>query len=146
MVFAEHDDCIFAGTVAGSLRLANPAITPQQAVSLLRMACLDEARITADTAVGSAGRALSGGERRRLALARVAAATPAVLLLDEPTEGLDPATARHIMTNLRAWLPATTLIVAMHDRHAALMPPGFGPRVSLDQPRSRHGLDPAAPG
>jgi ATP-binding cassette, subfamily C, bacterial CydC len=133
VVFVEHDDYVFAGTIADNLRLASPSVTSQQARDLLQALCLHQAGITAQTQVGATGRALSGGERRRLVLARAVAANPAVLLLDEPTEGLDPATARRVLASLKCLLPATTMVIAMHDKHAALMPPGWGLRLSLDQ-------------
>jgi ATP-binding cassette, subfamily C, bacterial CydC len=133
VVFVEHDDYVFAGTVADNLRLASPSVTPQRARHLLQVLCLYQAGITADTHVGATGRALSGGERRRLVLARAVAANPAVLLLDEPTEGLDQATAGRVLASLRYLLPATTLVIAMHDKHAALVPPGWGLRLSLDR-------------
>jgi ABC-type transport system involved in cytochrome bd biosynthesis fused ATPase/permease subunit len=44
-----------------------------------------------------------------------------VLLLDEPVEGLDPSTARQVMENVRGLLPATTLIIAMHSKHASVL-------------------------
>ncbi len=64
--------------------------------------------------LGEAGAGLSGGQARRLALARNLLKKPALLLLDEPTEGLDAATAEKVLRGLRAFLPRATIIAAMH--------------------------------
>jgi ATP-binding cassette subfamily C protein CydC len=70
------------------------------------------------TQVGPGGSFLSGGQRRRLALAQAYLRHPRLLLLDEPTEGLDAMTAAQVMTNLRAMLPSTTIVAAIHRRNA----------------------------
>jgi ATP-binding cassette, subfamily C, bacterial CydC len=81
---------------------------------------LDDAglgELAPDTAVGRGGRALSGGEVRRLAVLRALVARPRLLLLDEPTEGLDIPTAQRMLGLIRGELPHATVIAAMHDRH-----------------------------
>ena len=68
-----------------------------------------------DDLVGPGARELSGGQWRRLELAAVLARRPALLLLDEPTAGLDPATAAQVVTLVRTTLASATVVVASHD-------------------------------
>jgi ABC-type multidrug transport system fused ATPase/permease subunit len=65
-----------------------------------------------DTMLGGRGRPLSRGERQRIALARVLAADPPILLLDEATESLDAESERELAEMLRALAPEKTVIVA----------------------------------
>ncbi|MBU2242970.1 MAG: ATP-binding cassette domain-containing protein, partial [Alphaproteobacteria bacterium] len=60
------------------------------------------------------GAGLSGGEARRLVLARAVLRKPLVLLLDEPTEGLDHATSLRVLAGIRAALPDTGVLMAAH--------------------------------
>jgi ABC-type transport system involved in cytochrome bd biosynthesis fused ATPase/permease subunit len=57
---------------------------------------------------------LSGSERRRLALARILARNPAVLLLDEPEAGLPQATAERLLADLRAAVRGRTCLLVTH--------------------------------
>ncbi|MBA3799572.1 MAG: ABC transporter ATP-binding protein, partial [Geodermatophilaceae bacterium] len=68
--------------------------------------------------VGQKGRSLSGGQRQRIALARTLLRDPPVLVLDEPTNGLDSATAARVLPRL---LAGRTAVLITHDPEVAAM-------------------------
>ncbi|MEU4296795.1 ABC transporter ATP-binding protein [Kitasatospora aureofaciens] len=68
-----------------------------------------------DTVVGQRGRLLSGGQRQRLAIARAMIRDAPVLVLDEPTTGLDAESARRIMGPLRLLMAGRTTVIISHN-------------------------------
>ena len=68
-----------------------------------------------DKPLGDFGGKISGGERQRIALARVLRTSPEIIIFDEPTTGLDPENARLINEEIFA-LDGVTRIVISHDR------------------------------
>jgi ATP-binding cassette subfamily C protein CydC len=117
LTLVEADSGVLSGTIEDNLRLARPAATGAELDDALRVAVL-AGFVERSTQVGPGGNFLSGGQRRRLALAQAYLRRPRLLLLDEPTEGLDDATAGQILANLRAALPGTTIAAAIHARNA----------------------------
>ncbi|WP_261507145.1 thiol reductant ABC exporter subunit CydC [Chromohalobacter canadensis] len=71
-----------------------------------------------ETWVGEAGRQLSGGQARRVALARVILRDAPLVLLDEPLAGLDAATAATVAERLDTWLDGRTVLMFAHRRDA----------------------------
>ena len=102
---------LLAGTVAETLRLAAPLADAAQILEVLARVALD---VPPDLALGEGGAGLSGGQTRRLALARVLIQRPDVLLLDEPTEGLDAPTAEAVLRGIRQYLPHAAILIAAH--------------------------------
>lgn len=106
-----QDPMLIAGTIADNLRMARPSIRDEQLWKALEIACLaDEVRSLPqglDQWIGDAGRLLSGGQRKRLALARGVLADRPWLLLDEPTEGLDLATEEKLVSALQCYFKAS---------------------------------------
>jgi ATP-binding cassette, subfamily C, bacterial CydC len=79
---------------------------------------LDRSGLDPSTKIGVDGRNLSGGEQRRLHIARALATQPDVLLIDEPTMGLDAVTGAHVLAAIRGRLPHAVLVLAMHEMPA----------------------------
>jgi ATP-binding cassette subfamily C protein CydD len=116
---------MFHGTVAGQIRLGHPAATDEQVQRAAREAGADAFIRTLpngyDTLVGDGGRPLSAGEVRRVALARALVRDTPLLVLDEPTADLDPASARLVgeaIARLRG--TRTVLLIAHRPELAAL--------------------------
>ncbi len=116
---------LLAGTIADNLRLAAPDADDAALWQALQAVALDgviAARGGLHLRLGPLGAGLSGGEARRLTLARALLRRPRVLLLDEPTEGLDRTTADLVLSGIRGYLPQTSVLMASHrpaERNAA---------------------------
>ena len=108
--WAPQDAAVLDGTIRDNLRLAG-AVTEAQMHEALDIAQLSTriARLgkDLDTWIGDGGVTLSGGERKRLGLARAILRNAPVLVLDEPTEGLDARTEAAVIAALDRHLAAT---------------------------------------
>ncbi|WP_430437320.1 thiol reductant ABC exporter subunit CydC [Oceanibaculum nanhaiense] len=109
---------LFRDSIAGNLRLARPDADEAALWQALRRAGLDQAirRLPRglETVLGDEGIGLSGGERRRLALARLILIDPVIWLLDEPTEGLDRALAAAVLDDILAAAAGKIVLLATH--------------------------------
>lgn len=116
---------LFQDSLRDNLRLADPSASDAQLWAALQSAGLDdEVRALAgglDTLLGEGGLGLSGGQARRLALARLFLHASALWLLDEATEALNAQTASDVLQRLRARCEGRSLLIATHLRREAAL-------------------------
>jgi ATP-binding cassette subfamily C protein CydC len=109
---------MFNASVRDNLLIARPGATePElwQALAAVRLADFVKSLPQGiDTWIGESGRLVSGGQARRLALARAILRDAPIWVLDEPTEGLDRATERHIMETLFEITSGKTVLLITH--------------------------------
>ncbi|MGO7872507.1 amino acid ABC transporter ATP-binding/permease protein [Rhizobium leguminosarum] len=114
---------LFEDSLRGNLLLANPDENEARLREALAaaglLADIDAMPRGIDTRLGEGGLGLSGGQSRRLALARLFLRDTPLWLLDEPTEGLDGATARDVLCRLSAMAAGHSLVIATHIRREA---------------------------
>ncbi|MBW0146281.1 thiol reductant ABC exporter subunit CydC [Marinobacter arenosus] len=113
---------LFEDTLRANLMLANPNASDAELWQVLELVELAERFATEadqlDTWLGSAGSRLSGGEARRVALARVLLNPAPLIILDEPFTGVDAATRERICQRLNQWLEGKALIALAHGADA----------------------------
>lgn len=118
-LYVPQVDYVFAGTIAENIRLGDPSISDERiedAVRQLGIAEMLAARgLTVSDRINDRGGDWSGGERRRIALARAFVREAGVLILDEPTTNLDRRSAKAILSAFRERFKHSVLIVISHD-------------------------------
>lgn len=110
-----QDAPLIDGTIADNVAYGNDATEPE----IRRALTLTGLDLDPATPVGQRGRALSGGQRRRVAMARALLQDAPVLILDEPTAGLDPESARALVAPLRELARDRATLMITHDRELA---------------------------
>jgi ATP-binding cassette subfamily B protein len=113
-----QESYLFGGTVRENISYGRPTATDEEIVAAAKAAFIHD-RITAlehgyDTVVGERGYRFSGGERQRLAIARVILEDPPILVLDEATSALDTESERVVQQALESLIQRRTTIAIAH--------------------------------
>ncbi|WMT89596.1 thiol reductant ABC exporter subunit CydD [Pelagibacterium sp. H642] len=119
VTFISQKPHIFVGTIAENIALAAPAATAETIAAAAEEALVkefaDRLPEGLDTLVGEGGYGLSGGQIQRIGLARLFLTDPALVVLDEPTAHLDPATEAKLLDRVQAFCDGRTLIIMTHS-------------------------------
>ncbi|KPZ53953.1 thiol reductant ABC exporter subunit CydC [Pseudoalteromonas sp. P1-25] len=110
---------IFDGTLSENLRYAKPSATKEEmleAISLAQLApWFNALQDGLKTRLGTGGRSVSQGQSRRIAIAQALLQNPAILVLDEPTEGLDNQSKQTVMNAIMQVMSNASVLTITHD-------------------------------
>ncbi|MDU7286594.1 MAG: ABC transporter ATP-binding protein [Corynebacterium kroppenstedtii] len=116
--FVPQESHLFAGTIASNIAYGKPEATPNEVIHAAR--CIGALRAIAAipggflAPVGEDGRGLSSGQRQLIALARAELVKPQLMLLDEATSTLDPATEKTILSASTRLMSNRTSVIVAH--------------------------------
>jgi ABC-type multidrug transport system fused ATPase/permease subunit len=114
-----QETLVFHASIRENIAYGRPGATDAQIEAAARAAdaheFISELPDGYETVIGQRGRRLSGGQRQRIAIARAMVRDAPVLLLDEPTTGLDAASSERVLEPMRRLMSGRTTIVISHD-------------------------------
>jgi ATP-binding cassette, subfamily B, bacterial len=135
IAFVPQDPWLFDASIVDNIAFGSPHATWHSVLDASRGALVDEfiGRMPEGyhTVVGAGGAQLSGGQRRRIALARAAVSDASVLLLDEPTASLDRVSAAAVIDAIRRTSSDRTVLLVTRDHDVASIADRV---VTLDRP------------
>jgi len=116
--FVTQESYLFHDTILANIQYGRPSATLDEVVEAARAAYIHDRIVEFpdgyDTVVGERGYRLSGGEKQRLAIARVLLHDPRILILDEATSALDTASEREVQKALDDLMGSRTTIAIAH--------------------------------
>ena len=123
VALVDQEPTMLHATIAENIRYARPGASDADVREAARRAAIDRfvdgLPQKYDTVVGERGMALSAGERQRIATARAFLTDPAILILDEPTAALDPATEGQVADGYETVMRGRTVVVITHRAELA---------------------------
>ena len=121
--YLPRDPVLFDGTILSNLLFVRPGASDRDVLTALHLADLDNLASSLAKGIhqriGPDGCQISGGQRQRLAIARALLQRPQILILDEATSCLDPASEEVILRNISSFLGESTILIISH-RHSTL--------------------------
>lgn len=121
--YVSQEAALFNGEIRMNIALAKPDVTDEEIAAVCRLAGADGfIRALPDgyaTMVGDRGYSLSGGQRKRIAIARALICNPEVLILDEATTSFEQSLEQEMLNSLRLAMPGLTIIQVTHRLQAA---------------------------
>ncbi|HVZ09174.1 thiol reductant ABC exporter subunit CydD [Rhodopila sp.] len=113
---------LFAGSIRDNIRFARPEASDEEVNAAAKAARVEQFAALLpsglETRIGEGGYGLSGGQAQRIAIARAYLKNAPLLLLDEPTAHLDPATEQEVLDSLKRLAIGRTVILASHSSAA----------------------------
>ena len=116
--FVTQDNFLFRCSIMENIRLGNPAASDEDVREAARKACcqefIEKLPQGYDTPAGEAGKRLSGGEKQRIAIARMILKNAPIIILDEATAFTDPENENKIQKSIEELTKGKTLLVIAH--------------------------------
>ncbi len=136
IAYVPQELSLFSGTIRENIAFGRPDATDAEIEAAAALAAFDEVVLTLpdryETVLEEAGRSLSGGQARRLMLARAALRGAPIVLLDEPLAGLDPEAKQGVITAIQNMANGCTMLVVSHEDAEEL---GATHRIHLEDGR-----------
>lgn len=118
IAYVSQEPYLFAGTISENILMAKPEATKEEMIQAAKMAgvdrFVDQLPSGYETTIGEAGQGLSGGEKQRVAVARAFLKKASIVLLDEPTAGLDLETEHYLKQAIAILCQSATVITVAH--------------------------------
>jgi ATP-binding cassette subfamily C protein CydC len=134
--YVTQSNSVLTGTLAYNLTLGLGDISDDKLWTVLQMvelgAWAQQLKNGLDSWLGDTGDQISGGQARRVNLARLLLRDPKLLVLDEPFNGIDALMAARIWHNISSWLNQRTVVLLSHERPSYLPTDGVIQQLPLD--------------